>query len=86
MGIMLGNLTVPQLEERLGITLTDEERDLLASCRQVKAEGIQADKWHCFAIPLVMLCGSMDSATKVYEILKPYAGDMMEPLQITVES
>ena len=36
--VMLGNLSVQQIEERLGIELTDEERAFLSSKRQARAE------------------------------------------------
>lgn len=86
MGILLGNLTVQQIEERLGITLTDEERQFLISTRQEKAENIAKDKWHCFDMPFNMVCGSRDFVMKVYEVLKPYSDKMIVPLQVSIES
>ena len=82
MGIMLGNLSVPQLEKRLGIKLTDEEREFLENTRQQKAEDIEKNKWHCFDIPFTIVCGSEKFAQKLVEILTPYSDKMAEPLRI----
>lgn len=86
MGILLGNLTVQKIEKRLGIVLTDDEKNFLNSTYQAKAEKIAKDKWHCFDIPFNIVCGSMEFATKVYEVLKPYSDKMLEPLQISIDS
>ena len=86
MGFMLGNLTIKQLEKRLNITLTEEERSKLESMRQEKANNIAEGKWHCFDIPLVVVCGNMGAAIQVYEILKPYSNQMTEKLQISIEN
>lgn len=85
MGILLGNLNTKQIQQRLGITLSEEDVSTLDSMRQEKAENIASDKWHCFDIPFIMVCGSMEAATKVYEILKPYSSQMNEPLQISID-
>ena len=84
--VMLGNLSVRQIEERLGIKLTDEERTLLSSTRQARAEGIAKDKWHCFDIPFVMMCGSQETAIKICEILRPYESKMTEAIRIVIAS
>jgi hypothetical protein len=83
--MLLGNLTTKQLQERLGITLQDNEETTLESMRQNNAQSIAKDKWHCFDIPLTMLCGSIETATKICEILKPYSKFMKEQLQISIE-
>ena len=85
MGILLGNLNTKQIQQRLGITLPEEDVSTLDSMRQEKAENVASDKWHCFDIPFTMVCGSMEAATKVYEILKPYSSQMNEPLQISID-
>jgi len=82
--LLLGNLTVQQLEKRLGIVLINDEREFLTSTRQPGASNIEKDKWHCFDIPFNMVCGSRDFATKVYEVLKPYSDKMIEPLQVSI--
>ena len=83
MGIMLGNLTLSQIESRLGITLTEQERELLNPMRQENAQNIAIDKWHCFDIPFMIVCGNKDTACMVRDIFAKYAGDMKTPLQIS---
>lgn len=85
MNVMLGNLTVKQIEERLGIKLTDTERELLNNTHQSKAENIKEDKWHCFDLPFTILCGSMDTAIKVRDILSPYSSSMHGQIQIAID-
>ena len=53
--MMLGNLSVEQIEEQLGIQLKDEEREELRAMRQLEAENISPGKWHCFQFPFVMV-------------------------------
>jgi len=83
--MLLGNLTTNQIEKRLCFTLTTDERAMLESMRQNKAEHIMPGKWHCFDIPFTMLCGDMDTAKKVHELLRPYSGEMKGQLQISIE-
>ena len=85
MSIMLGNLTTKQIEDRLGIALTDTEREALNSMHQSKAEGIQKDKWHCFDMPFTLLCGSRETAQSVYAVLRPYSNSMKCQIQIAIE-
>jgi hypothetical protein len=85
MSFLLGNLTTTQLQERLGITLKTSEILFLEECRQDKASDIESDKWHCFDIPFNLICGSRETAIKVYNILNPYSDLMQEKLQISIE-
>ena len=85
MSFLLGNLSVPQIESRMGITLTEEERQFLISTRQSKASKIVGDKWHCFDIPFMMVCGNMDFATRVYKIFEPHKNEICELFQISIE-
>lgn len=72
MAILLGNLTVKELEEKHGFSLSDEHRQTLESMRQNTAQPIKNDKFHIFDLPRTILCGSEGIAIKVYEILKQY--------------
>lgn len=72
MNIMLGNLTVEQIEQRLNLTLKDEhKKELLDTWQQTAAE-IKAGKWHWFDVPFVMVCGDKDTAAYWVEIFKTY--------------
>lgn len=85
MGIYLGNLTVEQIEERLGIVFSEEERSELKSSRQANASNIAADKWHCFDIPFMIVCGSYAVAERLKEILTPYASKMTDSIRVVVD-
>lgn len=72
MGIMLGNLTLKQIEERTGISVSDDDRAELNGMRQEKAENIAPGKWHCFDLPFMIVCGDKPTAEKVVKILSSY--------------
>lgn len=79
---MSGNFTVFQIEKELGIELTEDERQRLADMRQDRAENIAKDKYHCFHIPFNILCGSMETAKIIADILMPYSKEMKTQLRI----
>lgn len=72
MMIMLGNLTLKQIEERTGISVSDDDRAELNGMRQEKAENIAPGKWHCFDLPFMLVCGDKPTAKKVLKILSAY--------------
>lgn len=72
MGIMLGNLSLKQIEERTGISVSSEDREILGEMRQEKAENIASGKWHCFDLPFMIVCGDRQTAEKVRDILQRY--------------
>lgn len=72
MGIMLGNLTPSQIEERTGISISAEDKAELSGMRQEKAENIAPGKWHCFDLPFMVVCGDKPTAEKVVKILSTY--------------
>ena len=72
MGIMLGNLTLSQIEDRTGIHISAEDRAELSGMRQEKAENIATGKWHCFDLPFMVVCGDKPTAEKVVKILSAY--------------
>lgn len=71
--MMLGNMSVEQIEQRCGIEFTKAEKDLLNSTRQTKAENIEKGKWHCFDIPFTILCGDKEFAEVIYKLFTKYA-------------
>lgn len=73
MSIMLGNLTVEQMERRLGITLTKEHRQMLKESRQEPLNTpLEDGKWHCFDIPFMMMCDTKETAEKFRDIIQQY--------------
>ena len=70
--IMLGNLTLKQIEDRTGISVSADDRAELNEMRQEKAENIAPGKWHCFDLPFILVCGDKPTAEKVVKILSKY--------------
>lgn len=83
--MMLGNLSPQDIEKRLQITLTDDERKTLEESRQENVSiPIATDKWHCFDIPFMIVAGSMDMAIKIRDILAKYQKEMKGQVQIGI--
>ena len=82
MGIMLGNQTPDQIARRLKIELSEEHRAELLETWQQKAENIAVDKWHCFDIPFMMVCGSKEVAEKLRDMFLTYDLSKGERFQI----
>lgn len=85
MYIYLGNLSVEQIEERTGITLSDEHRDYMKAHRQetVNDTPIANEKWHCFDIPFMIMAGNKETAEYYTDMLSTYDwSKCKEPLQI----
>jgi cell wall assembly regulator SMI1 len=81
MNIMLGNLSVSQIEKRLGIEFPEETREFMKQTHQSKAANIMKGKWHCFDIPFNLMCGDMETATKIYNSVKERSSECKEALQ-----
>jgi len=74
MGIMLGNLTISQIEDRTGVELSDADKTELSGMRQEKAENIAPGKWHCFDLPFMIVCGDKPTAEKVVKFFHSMIG------------
>jgi hypothetical protein len=86
MGIMLGNLTVSQIEDRTGIKFSDKDVAELNEMRQNKAENIESGKWHCFDLPFMIVCGDKPTADKIFNMLNVYDwSQSKQALQISWE-
>jgi hypothetical protein len=81
---MLGNLSVSQIEKRLGIEFPEDIREFMKQTHQAEASNIGKGKWHCFDIPFILVCGDMQTATKIFEGLKPQSDKCKEALQISL--
>ena len=84
--IMLGNLSIEDLERRLGVELPGEFKERMNKSRQEIAESsaLKENEWHLFDIPLMMVCGSMELAQYVNDTLKPLEDKFKEIFQIGV--
>ena len=86
MNIFLGNLSVSQIETRMGISLTEDERNTLNSMRQEKADDIESGKWHCFDLPFMLICGDKPTADEVAKIFLAHdLSHVKEALQLSWE-
>lgn len=82
--IMLGNQTVKDIERRLGIELTEDQREMLNESRQEKVNNtpLEKGKWHCFDIPFVMVCDTVETASKMRDMFMAYDMSKGESFQI----
>ena len=88
MGIMLGNLTIRELEKRTGWTFSDDDRKWLEDHRQELAEiDPNKEEFHVFDIPFGITV-SAPIKTKLIDMLTKYNNENAsnEPLQISVRS
>lgn len=84
MNIMLGNLTVSQIEKRLGIEFPEEIRKFMTKNHQPEANNIVKGKWHCFDMPFNLVCGDIETATKIFNSVKDKSSKCKEQLQISI--
>lgn len=84
--MMLGNLSVEQIEKRTGVDFPEEIRVFLKENHQSEAANVKKGKWHCFDIPFTMVCGDIETATKIYESVKDKSSAFKERMQISVAS
>ena len=82
--MMLGNLTVLQIEKRLGIEFPEDVRDFMKQTHQSRADNIEKGKWHCFDMPFNLVCGDMETATKIFESVKSKSSECKEQLQFSL--
>lgn len=73
MSIYLGNLTPEQIESRLGINITAEDKELLKKTHQPEVNvPIAPGKWHCFDIPFMLMTHDMKTASMFADIFRKY--------------
>ena len=82
--IMLGNLSVCQIEKRLGIEFPLEIKEFMAKTNQSNASNIVKGKWHCFDIPFNLVCGDVEIATKIFNSVKDRSSECKEQLQFSL--
>lgn len=82
--MMLGNLSVKQIEERLGIEFPENIRLFMKESHQSQAENIKTGKWHCFDLPFHIVCGDLETATKIYESVKDKSSECKTSLQFSI--
>lgn len=84
MSIMLGNLTVEEIEKRTGIDFPEDIRKYMNENHQPSASNVQKGKWHCFDIPFNLVCGDIETATKIFNSVKDKARECKQQLQFSI--
>lgn len=84
MYIMLGDQSVEQIEKRIGINFPDEIRSFMKETHQGNADNIAKGKWHCFDIPFNLVCGDIETATKIYNSVKEQGNKVKERLAFSI--
>jgi len=81
---MLGNLSVCQIEKRLGIEFPLEIKEFMIKTHQPNASNIEKGKWHCFDLPFTLVCGDLEIATKIFNSVKDKSSECKEQLQFSL--
>ena len=70
----VGNLSVQQIEERTGITLSDADREYMIAHRQedVHNKAVEEGKWHCYDMPFLLLTHDEKTADTYGDMLMKY--------------
>lgn len=84
MTIHLWNLSIVEIEKRLGIEFPEEIREFMKLTRQENATQIDKWEWHCFDIPFNMVCGDMETAQKIYDSVKTRSKECKRALQFSL--
>lgn len=85
--MMLGNLSVNQMEDRMGIEFPAELKEVLIKYHQHNVSiPINEGFWHCFDLPFTMVCGGKDLAQLVCDHLLPMVDLISTPLQVSVST
>ncbi|CAB4157726.1 hypothetical protein UFOVP683_42 [uncultured Caudovirales phage] len=83
--LLLGNLSVKQIEERIGIEFPEEIRGFMEQTHQSEASNVEKGKWHCFDIPFTIVFGDMETATKIYNSVKDRSSECKVALQFSLQ-
>lgn len=82
--IMLGNLSIKQIEDRLGIQFPEDIKEFMNSTHESNASNIPKGKWHCFDIPFNLVCGDIDTATKIFKSVESKSSECKCQLQFSI--
>ena len=87
--IMLGNVSVAEIERRLGIKLNDDDEHVMNESRQeaVNSTPLGPGKWHCFDLPFMIMTDTKITATRLRDMFMKYDhSKFKEQLQISWEN
>jgi len=80
--MMLGNLSLEKIEDECGIKFPEPFRTEFARLKQEKANNIEKGKWHCFHLPLTLVCGGKELFEKVRDNLIPMSSEFKTALNV----
>ena len=74
MSIYLGNLMPEQIERRLGIELSEEDKKFLLETHQgvVNNTPMEHGKWHCFDLPFMLMTRDVETAIVFRDLFMKY--------------
>lgn len=82
--MLLGNLSLKNVEELFEVKFSEEDKQWLNEHRQEQVDvPLQKDKWHWFLFPRVILVDSIEFASEIYERLKYYPFN--EQIRISIQ-
>ena len=86
MSIMLGNLSLQEMEQRTGIEFPQELKNLLENTREQNCDKVKGRRvWHCYDLPFNLEVGDMEFAKEIYALLKPFNSEFKQQMQIGVD-
>lgn len=87
MNIMLGNLSLEEIEKRAGVEFPKKVKELLENTREQNCNSVKGRRvWHCYDIPFSLIVGQMDFAKEIYEELKPLNNQFKQQMQIGIDN
>ena len=89
MALYLGNLSVEQIERRVGIELTEEDREYMRNNRQERVKNIPLEhgKWHCYDMPFMIMVSDRETAEAYLRMFRKYDfSNCREALRIGYEN
>lgn len=84
--VMLGNLSVDEIERRSGVVFPDDLKEFMNSRKQESAANVREGCWHCFDVPFNLVCGDVRTATVIHDALKGMSAEFKKPLQISISN
>lgn len=83
--VSFGNLSVDQMEKRIGAEFSDDDRQWLYDHKTDTAGFTEKDKFHIFDMPFKMICGD-DIVRDVIKILTKYNNAKPFEKNLVIES
>ncbi len=82
--ILVGNLSIEEIGNRVGVTFPEALVEYMEPRQQHQAENVQPGKWHCFEIPFNLVIGDKITAEEVMQRLQPMAANFKQALSISL--